>query len=366
MLTATSPRDASSARIPSDVFVEVVRLIIVGVFTAAGYQLAERRNTDLALIGAMLGACIGYVHGGMTGRFLRRTTGSFEERVDRAPAAALLVGTLGAVLLGALGAVLGAAAVALLPGKWGWSAVALLTWLGVYAGFQTGARKGEELFALLRRASVPATPSVPPIPTVPLLLVDSSAAIDGRLLALARSGFLPGRLAVPHFVLDELQGIADASDPSRRRRGRRALETLDALRSDAEVALTVLEDEVPEREEVDAKLVVLAQRLDAGLLTVDENLARVAELQGVRARSPNRLALSLQPALVPGEVVRLIVAKVGRDAGQGVGFLEDGTMVVVSDGARLVGTEVDVCITSNVQTARGRIFFASVVTAAPS
>lgn len=362
MTTTRSPVDAST-RIPSDVFVEVVRLMIVGLFTAAGYELAGRRSEGLALVGAMLGACIGYVHGGMTGRFLRRSTRGFEERVDRAPAAALFVGAIGAVLLGGLGAVLGAAAVALLPGRWGWSAVGLLTWLGVYAGFQAGARKGEEFFSLIRR-----DPSVRPVldseqPTSPLVLVDSSVAIDGRLIALARSGFLPGRLAAPRFVLDELQGIADAADPMRRRRGRRALETLEVLRTDPDVGLLVLEDEVPEREEVDAKLVVLAKRLDANLLTVDENLARVAELQGVRSRSPNRLALSLQPALVPGETVRLAVSKVGRDAGQGVGYLEDGTMVVVSGGAALVGTETDVAITSNVQTARGRMFFASPISA---
>jgi uncharacterized protein YacL len=164
---------------------------------------------------------------------------------------------------------------------------------------------------------------------------------------------------VPRFVLDELQGIADASDGTRRRRGRRALETLDALRHDPDVGLTVLDDEVPEREEVDAKLVALARRLDASLLTTDAALASVAELQGIRCRNLDRLATGLQPALVPGEVVRVTVSKPGRDPGQGVGFLDDGTMVVVSDGAPLVGNEADVTITSSVRTSKGRMFFAS-------
>lgn len=344
----------------SELFVEVVRLLIVAVFTAAGHALAGGTTAEgsAPLVGALLGACLGYVHGGMAGRFLRKAMGSFEARVDRAPAAVLFAGSLGALLLGVLGTLLGTAAVVLLPGRWGWPMLGLAVWLGVYAGFSIGARKGDELVALVRR---PATiePIVARDPLGAVVLVDSSAAIDGRLLAVAGSGFLPGRLAVPRFVLDELQGIADASDPIRRRRGRRALETLDALRHDPDVGLTVLDDEVPEREEVDAKLVVLARRLDASLLTTDGALAANAELQGVRCRNLERLAAGLRPTLVPGEVVHLTVTRTGRDPGQGVGFLDDGTMVVVSDGAHLVGNETDVTITSSVQTPKGRLFFAS-------
>jgi uncharacterized protein YacL len=121
----------------------------------------------------------------------------------------------------------------------------------------------------------------------------------------------------------------------------------------------VLDDEVPEHEEVDAKLVALAVRRRSPLLTVDEGLTKVAELRGVRCLSLNRLALAVQPVLVPGEVIRLRVSREGKDNGQGVGFLEDGTMVVVSDGAQLVGQETEVSITSSVQTTRGRMFFAN-------
>ena len=359
-------RPATSSPISSEVFVEVVRLLIVVVFTAAGYTLgggsARAADGSIPLLGALLGACVGYVHGGMAGRFLRRAMGTFEATVERTPAAALFAGSLGALLLGVLGTVVGTAAVVLLPGRWGWPVLGLLVWLGVYAGYSIGARKGEELVALVRRpAAVAADPfaRLPAVSDGPLVLVDSSAAIDGRLLGVAGSGFLPGRLAVPRFVLDELQGIADAADPTRRRRGRRALEVLDVLRHDPDVGLTVLDDEVPEREEVDAKLVLLARRLDASLLTTDAALASVAELQGVRCRNLDRLAAGLQAALVPGEVVRLLVSRTGRDPGQGVGFLDDGTMVVVSEGAPLVGNETDVTITSSVRTSKGRMFFAS-------
>jgi len=193
------------------------------------------------------------------------------------------------------------------------------------------------------------------------LVVDTSAVIDGRALAVADAGFLRGDLLVPRFVLDELQGIADAADPSRRRRGRRGLEVLDSLQRDGRIGVHVIDDEVPEIQAVDAKLVALARRLQAGLLTTDANLQRVAELQGVVCLNLNRLADGLRPVLVPGEVVRLPISREGREQGQGVGFLEDGTMVVVGEASGLVGREVDVRITSNVQTSVGRMLFASVV-----
>jgi uncharacterized protein YacL len=349
-------------RIPSVVFVEVVRLLTVVLCTAAGWQLVGgtgARDSE-ALVGAVLGACVGYLQGGLVGRALRRALIRFEERVDRTPAASLVLGVALGALFGLLGAVIGTVAVALLPGRLGWPILAILAWLGVFAGFSSGVRKGEELLRSLRQRGAPGI-ELPdsgaegrPAP----VLVDSSAAIDGRLHALAASGFLPGPLAVPRFVLDELQGVADAADATRRRRGRRGLETLAALSADGP-GVDVLEDEVPEHEEVDAKLVALALRRGVPLLTVDEGLTKVAELRGVRCLSLNRLALAVQPVLVPGEVVRLRVSREGKDMGQGVGFLDDGTMVVVSDGAGLVGQETEVSITSSVQTARGRMFFAS-------
>jgi uncharacterized protein YacL len=347
-------------RIPSVVFVEVVRLLIVVLCTAAGWQLAGGTTASEAeaLVGAVLGACVGYLQGGLVGRALRRALTDFEERVDRMPAASLFLGAVLAALFGLLGAVIGSVAVALLPASLGWPVLALLAWLGVFAGFSSGARKGEELLRSIRQRGATVDLPGPSTEGPPPVLVDSSAAIDGRLHAVAASGFVPGPLAVPRFVLDELQGLADAADHTRRRRGRRGLETL-AVVGEAGGGVEVLDDEVPEHEEVDAKLIALAVRRSAPLLTVDEGLTKVAELRGVRCLSLNRLALAVQPVLVPGEVVRLRVSREGKDTGQGVGFLEDGTMVVVSDAAELVGQETEVSITSSVQTPRGRMFFAS-------
>ena len=345
-------------------FVEIARLIIVVLCTAAGFVIArgsESQAGGLAVLGATLGACAGYVIGGVFARLLRRALGHVEREVSRAPAGQLLGGAVGAGFLGLFSAFLGVPAVVLLPGLWGWPVIALLVWVGAYEGFQVGAQKSEELLALAGLSTRPlVTASRYGAKVAPdALLVDSSAAIDGRLLSVAGAGFLRGALLVPRFVLDELQGIADAAEPVRRRRGRRGLEVLDALHEDPRVTLHVLDDEVPEFEAVDAKLVALARRLDVGLLTTDFNLQRVAELQGVPCLNLNRLAEGLRPVHVPGEVVHLAISRPGKEEGQGVGFLEDGTMVVVGDAASLVGNEVDVRVTSNVQTSVGRMLFAS-------
>jgi uncharacterized protein YacL len=359
-VVVAAPSAAQPLRIPSAVFVEVVRLLTVVLCTAAGWQLAGGNGASArsALLGAVLGACVGYLQGGLVGRALRRALSRFEERVERTSAASLVLGAVLAALFGLLGAVVGSVAVALLPGSLGWPILAIMTWLGVFAGFSSGSRKGEELLRSLRQRRGVGLEEVE-LGEGSLVLVDSSVAIDGRLLAVTATGFLAGRLAVPRFVLDELQGVADAADATRRRRGRRGLEALAAIQAESAADVVVLEDEVPEHEDVDAKLVALAVRNSAALLTVDDGLARVAELRGVRCLNLNRLAVAVQPVLVPGEVIRLRVSREGRDTGQGVGFLDDGTMVVVSDGAELIGQDADVSITSSVQTSRGRMFFAS-------
>ena len=343
--TGAASEDHESPRIPSDVFVEVIRLLIVALLTGVGDGVG-------AGPGAALGACFGYVAGGVFGRWLRRATGRFERRVERTPAVTLLAGAIGALAASVVGIIIGISAVVLLPGRWGYPVLGVAAWTGVYVGFQVGARKGSELMALLRHG----TPVFTDAPSTTLLLVDSSAAIDGRIIGLARSGFLPGELAVPRFVLDELQGLSDSSDPTRRRRARRGLEALEALRVEGP-GLIVLPDEVPERDEVDAKLVALARRLGARVLTADRGLAGVGGAEGVECLDVVRLAEGLQPTLVPGEVVNLRLVRAGRDAGQAIGFLEDGTMVVVSDGAEHLGQIVDATITSSVPTSKGRLYF---------
>ena len=345
-------------------FVEIVRLFIVFLATAAGYTLGRGSGVELngngAIVGATLGACVGYVAGGIVGRLVRLAMGMVEERVDELPAGRVLAGGVGGAFVGGLSAIVAVPFVLLLPGLWGWPIFGLFVWVGAYLGWRLTSRKYEDLLALAGLSTRPLV-RAPPYGNgeSEAHLVDTSAIIDGRLLAIVRAGFLRGPLLVPRFVLDELQTIADAQDPTRRRRGRRGLDLLDALRGHAGVDVEVLDDEVVEHEEVDAKLVALARRLQVGLLTVDTNLQRVAELQDVRCLNLNRLSEGLKPSHVPGEVVRLPIARPGKEEGQGVGFLDDGTMVVVGGAADHVGEELDVRITGNAQTSVGRMLFAT-------
>ena len=193
---------------------------------------------------------------------------------------------------------------------------------------------------------------------VPRILVDTSAIIDGRIADIADSGFLYGILEVPRFVLDEVQRLADSSDSMRRTRGRRGLEILARMRKTGATPVQVIDEDAPGTPEVDSKLVALAKRNGRAVLTNDLNLNRIADLQGVRVLNVNSLANAVKPALLPGEDLRVRVIQPGKDAGQGVGYLDDGTMVVVEGGAKSIDTEVDVTVTRVLQTVAGRMVFA--------
>ena len=210
-----------------------------------------------------------------------------------------------------------------------------------------------EQIGLLRRG-----PADGGSPAVPRILVDTSAIIDGRIADIAESGFLFGILEVPRFVLDEVQRLADSSDSMRRTRGRRGLEILARMRKSGTTPVQVIDEDVPGTPEVDSKLVALARRDGRAILTNDLNLNRIADLQGVRVLNVNSLANAVKPALLPGEDLRIRVIQPGKDAGQGVGYLDDGTMVVIEGGAKSIDNEVDVTVTRVLQTVAGRMVFA--------
>jgi uncharacterized protein YacL len=192
----------------------------------------------------------------------------------------------------------------------------------------------------------------------PHIVVDTSAIIDGRIAEIVESGFIYGTLVIPRFVLDELQHIADSSDTLRRNRGRRGLEILNRMQKEPGTPVEIVEDDVPDIPEVDAKLVALARARSRVVLTNDFNLNRVAELQGVRVMNINSLANAVKPAVLPGEELRVRVIQEGKEAGQGVGFLDDGTMIVVEGGARHIDKDLDVAVTRVLQTVAGRMIFA--------
>ena len=198
-----------------------------------------------------------------------------------------------------------------------------------------------------------------PAPADSAVLLDTNIVIDGRIADLIGTGFLEGRLLVPRFVLDELQRIADSDDVLRRNRGRRGLDTLNRLRQDTPDRIEIVDAQVSEERDVDAKLIRLAKERGVRILTNDYNMDRVAEIQGVGILNLNRLTNALRPMVLPGEEIKLNVIQEGREAGQGVGFLDDGTMVVVDGGRPLVGTQTHVTVTRLLQTGAGRMVFAT-------
>lgn len=188
-------------------------------------------------------------------------------------------------------------------------------------------------------------------------ILDTSVIIDGRIADIVETGFLSGVLVVPEFVLQELQHIADSPDPTRRVRGRRGLDIIKRLQQEKLVEVRIERQDFENLNEVDAKLVALGLRLNAKIVTNDFNLSKVAEVQGIRILNINQLANALKPVVLPGEVLRLQILKEGKEQGQGIAYLEDGTMVVVENASRHLGKEVDAAVTSILQTTAGRLIF---------
>ena len=344
-------------------FVEISRLLVVLACTMTG--LAAGREFGGAdqlgqTIGGVLGTLVGYVGGGVAGRAIERAFGVVEHRVERYPTPRLFAGGVGAIVGGLGGAFLAFPLIVIFPSVQVILLGSLIMWVTGTLGVRVAWRKSEELFAMAGLSSRPLVRSTA-YQASDGHIVDTSAVMDGNLSGLVRAGLLDNQLFVPRFVLDELQGFADARESSQARRARRGLELLEALRHEGTIGVRVLDDEVPEREDIDGKLVSLARRLQMRLLTCDVNLQHVAEIQGVTVVNLRKLAADLRPEHVPGEIVELEVVRAGKEAGQGVGYLDDGTMVIVNNGVELVGTgRVRVEITTVVPTSVGRLLFARV------
>lgn len=269
-----------------------------------------------------------------------------------------VLGAAFGVLTGSLIALFAAAAVSLAgfaaPGR-SLATVVFLLCFG-YLGLVTGARLGHEIPSdalrnLFGRRAVPVEPNVP------TKLLDTSVLIDGRIADICEAHFLDGPLLVPQFVLHELQVIADSSETLRRQRGRRGLEVLQRIQKMPRLEVRILDDSAADHSEVDHQLVELARRLRAKIVTNDFNLNKVASVQGIGVLNVNELANALRPAVLPGESMRVFVLREGKEAGQGVAYLEDGTMVVVDGARRLINKTVDILVTSVHQTPAGKMIF---------
>lgn len=270
------------------------------------------------------------------------------------------VSGVGGLLLGLLMGLLLALPLGSLPEPYRWVLpVGVSVVLGLGMMGLTIAKRGDLADALRGARLLPAKPGMESLRDAePLIYVDTSAIIDGRMTDIVASGFLYGTLVVPHFVLGELQHIADNADQGRRTRGRRGLEVLSLLQKDPRVSLELSDEDAPGIDAVDAKLVHLAQGRGAAVLTTDFNLNRVAQLQGVRVLNLNHLANALKPAFLPGEELTVKVIQQGKEPGQGVAFLDDGTMIVVEGGGPFLQHELVVTVTRVLQTVAGRMVFA--------
>jgi uncharacterized protein YacL len=348
----------SDSRRPSPArsrLVEGVRLIFVVLLATAGYQIGTQsgpQSTARTALFVFLGSLVGYVAGGILGRLTARTVSGMERDLRRAPAATLVAGSAG-LIIGLLVAALVSVPMFRLPAAAAWPAIVFVYLTLGSLGFSIARAKANDLFALfgLKPRAAAADRGV-------VTVIDTSALIDGRVGDLVTTGFLDGVLLLHEGVLRELQTIADSSDPRRRTRGRRGLDVLAEIQRAPTVEVSLVEE--AGAGDVDAALVRLARERGASLLTVDANLAKVAEATGVSVRQVNQLATAMRPPFVPGDEMLVHLVKEGRDHGQAIGYLDDGTMVVVESARERLGEDVPVRVTNMIQTSTGRMVFASV------
>jgi uncharacterized protein YacL len=337
---------------PRGTVVELIRLILVGLFTAGGWQIGRQVGADGTelLLWVVLGSLVGYVIGGVLGRRTFVAMSAVEREFTRMSASELLAGTIG-LILGLLIAVLVSILLFRLPPAAASPTAALVTLVLTWLGFRLGRGKRDELFGMfgIRTRALGLRPGE-------VNVLDTSALIDGRVLHVVQSGFLGGTFLVTRGVLGELQSIADASDPGRRDRGQRGLDVLRRLQQYPSVEVVLVEEETPG--DVDAQLVRLARDRGGTVVTTDGNLVKVAEALDVPTRSLHELAEAVRSPVTPGEELTVHLTKAGREHGQGVGFLEDGTMVVVERGQDLLGSDVRAVVTNVLQTSTGRMVFA--------
>ena len=335
-------------------------LAIVGAYSGSELNRFYGGAT-YGIVFAAVGALVGLI---LTPYLTTRPMRALRSLLGRVAAETLFAGLAG-LMSGLLIAALLASPLSMLPGIFGdiapFIGVLVFSYLGISvfvmrqgdimgifsairSGESTDTSEGGSNWAKMKRT----------------ILLDTSVIIDGRIADIASTGFLPGTLLIPRFVLNELQYVADSPDGLRRQRGRRGMEVLSSLQKDPNVMVRISDIDVDGIREVDSKLVVLARQLKCPVLTNDYNLNRVAELQGVTVLNINELANAVKSVVLPGEVLRINVIQEGKERDQGVGYMEDGTMVVVENGREVIGEYTEVSVTKVLQTAAGRMIFARI------
>ena len=324
----------------------ILRLLLVVACSVSGYLLASHLP-----ITHTLGIWIKWV-GALAGFIFALLALSIEKIIKKAPLKVIFGGTFGLFLGLVIAQLLGYAFSGLQNSAIRISISVILSCVFGYIGLVLGGKKVEEFkwpgWGFFAKGSHKKNGGK---------ILDTSVIIDGRVADICETDFLEGPLVIPQFILQELQHIADSADNLKRARGRRGLDILNRMQKGDTVEVKVVDDDYPDIKEVDAKLIALAREMNAKIVTNDFNLNKVAQLQGVPVLNINQLANALKPMVLPGEVLHLQIMREGKEQGQGVAYLDDGTMVVVENASRHLGEEVEASVTSILQTTAGRMIF---------
>lgn len=324
----------------------ILRLLLVLACSVSGYLLASHLP-----ITHTLGIWVKWI-GALAGFIFALLALSIEKIIKKAPLKVIFGGTFGLFLGLVIAQLLGYAFSGLQNSTIRISISVILSCVFGYIGLVLGGKKVEEFkwpgWGFFAKGSQKKNGGK---------ILDTSVIIDGRVADICETDFLEGPLIIPQFILQELQHIADSADSLKRARGRRGLDILNRMQKGDTVEVKVVDDDYPDIKEVDAKLIALAREMNAKVVTNDFNLNKVAQLQGVLVLNINQLANALKPMVLPGEVLHLQIMREGKEQGQGVAYLDDGTMVVVENASRHLGQKVEASVTSILQTTAGRMIF---------
>lgn len=365
----------------SHIMKNLVRVTMVFIFAVAGYQISKIVIADMwwpsvtmlhpittTVVIVLISALLGFILSPLFWYALRKSGQFVENRLQNTNMSDILVCLMG-LILGLLLANLIALPLSKIPGGIGVYIAVLLNIAFGYLGLRYAAKRSSDIWNVMtnlgglrqkfqhrdKKKDGPGEGVYSSVPKV----IDTSAIIDGRILDVANTGFLEGTIVLPRFVLTELQAVADSTDALRRSRGRRGLTVVSELQKIKNLNIEIPETSLSDlgRDKVDEALVVLARRLSGKVITTDYNLNQVAQIEGVSVLNVNDLANALKPALLPGENVEVNILRNGKEARQGIGYLDDGTMLVVEDGWKHIGERVKVTVTSMLQTSAGRMVF---------
>ncbi|MCK8827988.1 TRAM domain-containing protein [Natroniella acetigena] len=359
------------------------RGVLVVVGAVLGYQsilffgLAEEFSLDMHSIitnngfyGLIIGGLIGFILLPIIINKFVQSVLKFESRLETIPVRDIVSGIIGLILgllLGIL--IIRAFSISDIP-SFGFVLQLVINLSLAYLGWNLAIKKRDELFGIIAKSNLKLKDNDDNNYSgndnkqeddrlkATYKILDTSAIIDGRIADLCQTSFVEGVLVIPEFVLEELQHIADSSDLLKRNRGRRGLDILNMIQKELEIPVEIYEHDFNTIDEVDSKLVKLAKLLEGKIITNDYNLNKVAEVQGVSVLNINELANAVKPVVLAGEEMEVKIIKEGKEQGQGVGYLDDGTMIVVDDAKDYIGEELDIVVTSVLQTAAGRMIFA--------